>query len=246
MNRTDRLYAVREELRRAGPRGRTTEQLAETFEVSVRTVKRDVAALQSGGFPVWARLGRGGGYVVDAAATLPPVNLTPAEVSGLAVALTGAQGQPFAAQARTALAKVLAVAVPADRERAERLAARVWLDRADEQPAVGPDRGHPVVDPGVRSAVEEALATRHVLALHYRDGDGAFSRRRVAPQILAGTGGYWYLVAHCHHRDAIRWFRLDRIVAARLTQQTSVDRPVADLGTPPPTARPASLDRPDT
>ncbi len=228
MNRTDRLYAVREELRRAGPQGRTAEQLAVTFEVSVRTVKRDISALQAGGFPVWARLGRGGGYAVDAAATLPPVNLTPAEVLGLAVALTGVRGQPFAAQARTALGKVLDVAAPADRERAERLAGRVWVDLADEQPTV---------DPRVRSAAEEALASRRVLHLRYHDAEGVESHRRVDPQILACARGYWYLVGYCHDRAAIRWFRLDRIATARLTRQPSVDRPVESIGPPPPTSR---------
>lgn len=231
MNRTDRLYAVREELRRAGPQGRTAERLADTFEVSVRTIKRDISALQAGGFPVWARLGRGGGYVVDATATLPPVNLTHAEVCGLAAAVASAQGNPFAAQARTALGKLLAVAAPADRERAERLAGRVWVDLAGKQ-AAG--------DPRVRSVVEEALAGQRELRLHYRDQDGVESRRRVDPQILAGTRGHWYLVAHCHDRDAIRWFRLDRITAARLTRRASVDRPVASIGTPPPAARPAT------
>jgi predicted DNA-binding transcriptional regulator YafY len=87
MNRTDRLYALREELRRAGPEGRTAEQLAARFEVSARTVKRDVSALQQGGFPVWARIGRIGGYVVDRNATLPPVNITAAEATALAAAL---------------------------------------------------------------------------------------------------------------------------------------------------------------
>src|SRR5690606_8617698 len=58
VNRTDRLFAIREELRGAGPAGRTAERLAEVFEVSVRTIKRDVAALQQAGFPVWARPGR--------------------------------------------------------------------------------------------------------------------------------------------------------------------------------------------
>ena len=81
MNRTDRLYALREELRRAGAAGRSAEQLADRFEVSARTVKRDISALQQGGFPVWARPGPGGGYAVEAEATLHPLsgwNLTTA------------------------------------------------------------------------------------------------------------------------------------------------------------------------
>jgi predicted DNA-binding transcriptional regulator YafY len=46
VNRTERLYALVEELRAAGDRGRTAAWLAARYEVSVRTVKRDVAALQ--------------------------------------------------------------------------------------------------------------------------------------------------------------------------------------------------------
>ncbi len=45
MNRIERLYALVEELRAAGPRGRTARQLADHFEVSVRTVERDLSAL---------------------------------------------------------------------------------------------------------------------------------------------------------------------------------------------------------
>ncbi|QEO09751.1 helix-turn-helix transcriptional regulator [Protaetiibacter larvae] len=231
MNRTDRLYAIREELRRAGSRGRTAEQLAATFEVSIRTIKRDISALQAGGFPAWARTGRAGGYVVDAEATLPPVNLTPSEVSGLAVLLATHDGHPFAAHARAALTKVLAVTPPNVRERAERLASRVWIDHQDPQPPV---------DAGLRRAVEEALATGLVLSMNYRDQAGAETRRRVEPQLLASTGGYWYLIAYCLDRQAMRWFRLDRILVARLTRQTSHDRPVSEIGSPPPTARPAT------
>jgi predicted DNA-binding transcriptional regulator YafY len=228
VNRTDRLYAIREELRRAGPRGRTAAHLAATFEVSIRTIKRDISTLQTGGFPAWARPGPGGGYVVDAGATLPPVNLTPSELSGLAVALATHTGQPYAAHARTALAKILAVTTPADRDRAERLASRVWINHTD---APSP------IDPGVRAAVADALAAARTISLRYRDNNGIESGRRVDPQLLGHTGGHWYLIAYCHTRQAIRWFRLDRITTARLTRQAATDRPVTDIGIPPKTAR---------
>lgn len=52
MNRTDRLYAIVEELRSAGAPGRTAERLARRFEVSTRTIKRDVSSLQQAGVPV--------------------------------------------------------------------------------------------------------------------------------------------------------------------------------------------------
>ena len=78
MNRTDRLYAIAEELRSAGAGGRTSAWLARRFEVSGRTVKRDVASLQQAGVPIWAEAGPGGGYVLDARATLPPLGMTAA------------------------------------------------------------------------------------------------------------------------------------------------------------------------
>jgi len=233
VNRTDRLYAIREELRRAGRRGCTAEQLADTFEVSVRTIKRDIGTLQSGGFPVWARPGPGGGYVVAESATMPPVNLTPSEMSGLAVLLAHQDGQPFAGHARAALTKILAVALPADRDRAQRLAGRVWVDHAG---AASP------IDPGVRGAVEEGLAARRVLSLTYVDENKTASHRRVDPQMLAHGLGHWYLVAHCHERQAIRWFRLDRITSAHLTSQESIDRPIAEIGVPPATAQSVALE----
>ena len=85
MNRTDRLYAIVEELRAVAPRPRSGRWLALRFEVSTRTVERDIAALQQAGVPVYAEPGRTGGYVLDRATTLPPVNVTPAEAVAIAV-----------------------------------------------------------------------------------------------------------------------------------------------------------------
>ena len=74
MNRTDRLYALVEELRAVAPRPRSARQLAERYEVSARTVERDILALQESGVPVYAETGRRGGYVIDKTVTLPPLN----------------------------------------------------------------------------------------------------------------------------------------------------------------------------
>ncbi|MFF5178260.1 helix-turn-helix transcriptional regulator [Micromonospora sp. NPDC000316] len=60
MNRTDRLYALVEELRAISPRPRSARWLARHFDVSTRTVERDITALQGAGVPIWAEPGRAG------------------------------------------------------------------------------------------------------------------------------------------------------------------------------------------
>jgi len=127
VNRTDRLHALGEELRRAGPAGRTAARLAVWLEVSTRTIKRDVSALQQAGLPVWAQAGPGGGYVLSGTATLPPVNLTETQAVAVAVALAAQPDAPYATDGRAALEKVLDVMDPGARRRAEELARRVWV-----------------------------------------------------------------------------------------------------------------------
>jgi len=226
MNRTDRLHALSEELRRAGPRGRTADRLAAWLEVSTRTIKRDIAALQQAGLPVWAQSGPGGGYVLDRAATLPPVNLTPEQAAAIAIALATQPDGPYAVDGRTALEKILDVLEPEARRRAELLASSVWVRTAADGAAA------------VRRVVERALAERRVVVLGYRDGKGRSSRRHVEPQLLARTGDHWYLVAWCRERGSPRWFRCDRIEAAELTTEPAPPRDPALFGTPPADAHP--------
>ena len=84
MRRKSRLFALAEYLR--GRRtGVTAEQLAEHFEVTVRTIYRDLDALREGALPVQAERGPGGGYALDRAYSLPPVNFTPREAALLVV-----------------------------------------------------------------------------------------------------------------------------------------------------------------
>src|SRR5436853_4240005 len=76
----ERLFAISEHLlgRRLGV---TAEALAERFGVTVRTIYRDLDSLRDAELPVRADRGRGGGYALDRAYTLPPVNFTPREAA---------------------------------------------------------------------------------------------------------------------------------------------------------------------
>jgi predicted DNA-binding transcriptional regulator YafY len=231
VNRTERLYALAEELRAAGPAGRTSAWLARRLEVSTRTVKRDIDALLQAGVPLWAQSGPGGGYVLDAAASLPPLNLTAAEAAAVALALAALPDLPYAADGRSALTKVLAAMPPDERARAGAVAERLWLRTPEEAPR-----------PAVARVLDEALRRQVVLVLRFADRRGGVTERAVEPVALAATGGHWHLLAWCRLRTAPRWFRTDRIVAAHLTTEPSPAHDPATLfGTPPPDARPVRL-----
>ncbi len=214
MNRTDRLYALVEELRAISPRPRSANWLATRFEVSSRTVERDIGALQQAGVPIYAEPGRRGGYTLDKTHTLPPVNVTPAEAVAIAVALEGLGGTPFAEPARSALRKLVAVMPARDAAAARDLAGRVVLLRA------GPDA------PAVPAAVARALSDRRVLRFGYRDRHGVPSRREIEPLGYIGGREHWYLIGWCRLRDAVRCFRLDRIVDPVLADEVVAPRPV--------------------
>jgi predicted DNA-binding transcriptional regulator YafY len=220
VNRTDRLYALVEELRAVAPRARTAHQLAERFEVSVRTIERDISALQQSGVPIWATPGPGGGYAVDPAMTLPPLNLSAEEATAIAVALATSGPIPFSDAARTALRKLVVAMSAASRDTARELVGRIHLLQ---------QRGQLDTTPVVR-AVESAVAERRVLELDYVDRTGQRTERRlVEPYGLAGAEHHWYLMAWCRLRDGGRTFRLDRIHAARVTDEAAPPRALQDV-----------------
>ena len=230
MNRTERLHALTESLRRAGPRGRTAQQLADEFEVTTRTVKRDLAALEAGGLPVWGRrTGPGGGYGLAESSSLPPVNFTAAQALALTAAVAVTAQAPFSDLARTATRKVLDVLDLAARRRAAALSHRIWVD-------VGPSAPRRVM-----SVLEEALIDQVTVNLTYTDAQGRSTRREVEPMIFARTRGRWLLVAWCRLRDDIRWFDLFRIRDATATRRPCTGHDVSEIGTPPEQARPVGV-----
>jgi predicted DNA-binding transcriptional regulator YafY len=214
MNRTDRLYALVEELRAVAPRARSARRLAEHFEVSVRTIERDINALQQSGVPIYAEPGRAGGYCLDKARTLPPVNLTPGEAVAMALALRRVAGTPFSSVASSALRKLVAAMQTDDAAAAQDLAARVHLFRDDE---AAPTTAVPRL-------VADALSTRRVLRIAYADRAGTATTREIEPLGYVGKDANWYLIAWCRQRDALRVFRTDRITSVSVTAETPPHR----------------------
>ncbi|GAA3663160.1 helix-turn-helix transcriptional regulator [Microbacterium marinilacus] len=199
MNRTDRLYAIVEELRAVAPRPRSARWLAERFEVSSRTIERDLSALQQAGVPIWAEPGRTGGYCLDRSHTLAPLGFTVDEALAVMIALGTLSTSPFRDAATSALRKVVAVTD----ERSMRETARLA------------DRIHLLGDATTQKAPRElaaALRTGQVLRIAYTDREGSATQRDVEPLGFVGKGDAWYLIAWCRLRDGLRAFRGDRIV----------------------------------
>ena len=213
VNRTDRLYALVEELRAVAPRPRSARWLAGHFEVSVRTVERDIAALQQSAVPIYAEPGRTGGYCLDRAHTLPPVNLTPSEAVAMAVALRQLHGSPFGATAGTALRKLVAAMQSDAAAAADDLANRVYLLGETRATTSAP-------------RIAEVVSTHRVLRIGYRDRDGSGTVREVEPLGYLGKETHWYLVAWCRLRDGVRAFRTDRITSVSVTAEVPVPRPL--------------------
>ena len=201
MTRTDRLYALVEELRAVSPRPRSARWLADRFDVSSRTIERDLSALQQSGVPIWAEPGRTGGYCLDTAHTLAPLGFTVDEALAVMVALGTLATSPFRDSAKSALRKVVAVTEDQSLRQSGELASRIHL-LEDEELNGAPD------------GVAVAFRTGQVLRISYTDRDGSATERDVEPMGFVGKGGSWYLVAWCRLRDGLRAFRGDRITRA--------------------------------
>jgi predicted DNA-binding transcriptional regulator YafY len=150
-------------------------------------------------------------------ATLAPVTFTPEQAVAVAVALATQERPPLAADGAAALEKLLEVMDGESRARAHALASSASAPPA--RPAL-------VVMPASATVqtIEEAARRRVVVVIDYVDGDGVRTRRGVEPAELVEHNGNRYLVGWCQERDDVRWFRLDRVRAARLTEEPAPDR----------------------
>lgn len=219
MTRTDRLYAIVEELRAVSPRPRSARWLAERFDVSSRTIERDLSALQQSGVPIWAEPGRTGGYCLDRAHTLAPLGLTVDEALAVMVALGALATSPFRDAVRSALQKVVAVTDDRSLTQTADLATRIHL-LGEERPSTAPE------------GVAQALRSGRLLRISYVDRQGGATVRDVEPMGFAGKGDDWYLIGWCRLRDGLRAFRGDRIRRAETLAERPPRRPLRaeDLG----------------
>jgi predicted DNA-binding transcriptional regulator YafY len=213
MNRTDRLYALVEELRARAPRVMRATDLAARFEVTVRTIQRDLLALQEAGVPIWAQPGPGGGYGLNVETTLPPLNFTPTEAAAIAIALATTRAMPFPEAGHTALNKLVGAMATVPKDTAARIVSRVRVISRPEAP----------IDLA-SNVILQALLDSVAVDLTYRDARGDLTRRVVEPVGVLGTNNGWYLAGWCRLRQSARTFRLDRIAQISILDERVPDR----------------------
>lgn len=217
MRRAERLYAL-VDLLRASRRPMSAARLSEEFEVSKRTIERDVQSLQLAGVPIYAEQGASGGYSILREHSLPPLNLTVPESLAVLAGLGLLENSPYGAAARRARAKVLAISredqlAPLD----EALASMFVID------------AQPPSEAAV-TLIPEAIAARRVLRLNYTSDDGeSHTTRDVEAMGLLRGGDSWMLVGWCRLREGIRGFHLDRIGHLEMTGEVFPERDPAVL-----------------
>jgi predicted DNA-binding transcriptional regulator YafY len=191
----------------------TAQELAAHFEVSVRTIHRDVEALAAAGVPVEAVRGPAGGYRLAGGYRTKLTGLTAAEADALFVAPAPAAELGLGGVLANARLKVLA-ALPAElQERASRAERYFHLDTR------GWFRGEDTV-PHLPTIAASTWRERR-LSARYREG-ASVVRRTLDPLGLVLKGGAWYLVAH--RSAGMRVYRVSRFVSVRI-REDGFERP---------------------
>ncbi|MCB8965106.1 MAG: YafY family transcriptional regulator [Bacteroidales bacterium] len=214
MNRIDRLAAIITFMQ--SRRLITAQQIADRFEISLRTVYRDINALMESGIPIAGEAGRG--YSIESGYHLPPVMFTREEAAAMITA--GKMAEKFTdislnQNYSSALEKVKAVMRFSDKEFLEKLDTQILVIYPSPQKAEFPNC--------YMTHIQKALSQNNVIILDYiSNSKNENTKREIEPVGICFYGGKWHLLAYCRLRKDYRDFRVDRI--KHLTVGTEVFR----------------------
>ncbi len=210
MNRVERLTGLLLALQQGQ---RSAQQLADRFEVSRRTILRDLDALGEMGVPLVSTPGRSGGFRVEDGYWIPPLHLSSDEAAAVLFALGLAENadgdSPLGSAHRSAREKI---------EGALRPEVRTAADSTID--AIRVSRHHSSTDPITTAMILAAITDEQWLRMTYRSLRDE-STRSMLPLSLSVSSGKWYVRSVDERRRAIRVFRLDRIVELRRTPAPS-------------------------
>lgn len=181
----------------------TATELAKKFGISVRTVYRDIRALEQSGIPIVTE--EGIGYSLMEGYKLPPIMFTEKEANALITAeqfVLRSKDSSLVKEFSEAIAKIKSVLRYSNKEKAELLAERVFFGRNFEAQVTSQNLAE----------IQLALTNFQLVRITYETADGKISDRTIEPFALYNSPQEdWTLAAYCRLRKDFRSFRLDRM-----------------------------------
>lgn len=185
----------------------TSTALAEKFGVSVRTIYRDIRALEDAGVPIFVEEGKG--YSLMEGYRISPVMFTENEANALILAeqlVLKNRDSSLIKDYSEAVDKIKAVLKHHIKDKANLLAERTRFDQNTNKERTSDNL----------SALQFALTNYTLTSIEYKNETGKASARIIEPFALLSTQENWLLVAWCRLRKGFRYFRLDRIGSLEL------------------------------
>jgi predicted DNA-binding transcriptional regulator YafY len=211
MKRMDRFFGILLQLQ--SKKRVHWKELAAAFEVSERTIFRDIAALSEMGVPISTHWGEG--YALMDGFYLPPLIFTADEASALSLGarmLSHQAAGNLVDASRQATTKLLAILPDLIREQVEELSEIIRFGL--------PERRFNLEDRRLvtlRRAIKHQRVIDIVYHSYTRD---EVTKRQVEPHALLYSDGNWYVRGYCRLRQDIREFRLERLDELRLLDET--------------------------
>jgi len=207
MNNTDiqrisRLTAIITQLQTR--RLLTATQLSQKFNVSIRTIYRDIRTLEQAGVPILTEEGKG--YMLMEGYSVPPVMFTEGEANALVTAeqlMLKSSDLSLRQEYTTAISKIRAVLRYSTKEKVALLSQRIAVSPAISETSVS----------NSLALIQRALTSFHVLGITYHSAQqNEKTERQVEPfAFYYSLQESWLLIAFCRLRKDFRMFRLDRI-----------------------------------
>ncbi len=203
----------------------SARELADMFEVSPRTIYRDIDAINMAGIPVRSTPGVGGGFEIMPEYKLDKNVFSSADLSAILTGLSNLSGMVRGGEFANALAKIKSLIPPGRARDIEIKANQIRVD-------FSPWSGNPQIRPYLQR-IQSALDACRLLSFEYIAHRGKKTARTVEPCQLVLKSGRWYLYGYCLTRSGCRLFRLSRMLNLEIRQEAFVPRdypqPVLDF-----------------
>jgi len=208
MNRVDRLFAIVTLLQ--SKKFVTGEEIADRFEMSVRTVYRDIKAIAESGIPVSFNPNKG--YFIVPGYFTPPVSFTIEEANALLLSQTlvgGFADQTIQQEFSSAMTKIRAVLRQVDKEKLALLESGLKMQL--------PRRLDSEFD--YLSSIQRSITEQTQIKIGYESLKQEVSERQVEPIGLVFYAFSWHMIAYCHLRKDYRDFKITRIKTLTKTSE---------------------------